>query len=168
MNDDKSVFVQPQVVNNVKEKTTSMPNKQLSSLRASSLGAPRVTGVGKGRGEGELSLSFPFFLTARASRRADRFCCPQANSNPNYGACIKSCFSGFTNRFLQKRQILKLLRASPEPPFYTERISSVLLAVLCLAWFICRAARQALFLEKFPAGIPASRYWDLSLLRRCV
>ena len=61
MNDDKSVFVQPQVVNNVKEKTTSMPNKQLSSLRASSPGAPRVTGLGKGRGEGELSLSFPFF-----------------------------------------------------------------------------------------------------------
>ena len=61
MNDDKSVFVQPQVVNNVKEKTTSMPNKQLSSLRTSSPGAPRVTGVGKGRGEGELSLSFPFF-----------------------------------------------------------------------------------------------------------
>ena len=117
MNDDKSVFIQPQVVNDLKEKTTSMPNKQLSSLRASFPGAPRGPGAGKGRGEGELSLSFLFFFTARAPRRADRFCRPQANSNPNYEACIKSCFSGFTNRVLQKRQILKLSCASPEPPF---------------------------------------------------
>ena len=130
-------------------------------------GHPGLPGWGREEGRRAFSL-LPFFFTAKAPRRADRFCCPQANSNPNYGACIKSCFSGFNNRVLQKRQILNLLRASPEPPFYTERISSVLPAVLCLAWFICRAARQALLLEKFPAGIPESRNWDLSLLRRCV
>ena len=130
-------------------------------------GHPGLPGWGREEGK-ESFLSPSLFFTARAPRRADRFCCPQANSNPNYGACIKSCFSGFNNRVLQKRQILNLLRASPDPPFYTERISSVLPAVLCLAWFICRAARQALLLQKFPAGIPASRNWDLSLLRRCV
>ena len=143
---------------------------QTNSYLAYELAPPGHPGLpGWGREEGKESFLSPsLFFTARAPRRADRFCCPQANSNPNYGACIKSCFSGFNNRVLQKRQILNLLRASPDPPFYTERISSVLPAVLCLAWFICRAARQALLLQKFPAGIPASRNWDLSLLRRCV
>ena len=42
------------------------------------------------------------------------------------------------------------------------RMSSVLLTVLFLTWFICRAARQAWLLGKFPPGIPASLYWDPS------
>ena len=37
---------------------------------------------------------------------------------------------------------------------------SVLPAVLFLAWFIRRAARQPWLLGKFPPVIPASQYWD--------
>ena len=40
------------------------------------------------------------------------------------------------------------------------RMNSVLPAVLFLAWFIRRAARQVWLLGKFPPVIPASQYWD--------
>ena len=44
----------------------------------------------------------------------------------------------------------------------TLRLSSVLPAVLFLAGFVRRTARQAWLLGKFPPEIPVSQYWDPS------